>query len=99
MDTILVRMSCDPRRRDEVQTHLHNDVAPWARRQPGFVDGRWLLGGDGASALGVVTFRSRAEAEEAASGPRSYPNDPTRAWRIDAVEVVEVVEVVSTATP
>jgi len=91
MDTILVRMSCDPGRRDEVQGHLREDVASWAGRQPGFVDGRWLLSADGSSALGVVTFKSRDDAERAARGPRSYPNDPARAWQISSVEVLDVV--------
>ncbi len=89
MHAMIVSMTLDPTRTAEVDRHLREDVAAWARTRPGFVTGRWMRSGDGLRGWGVVTFESAAAAEAAAVGPRSAPDGP--AWSIDSVEVVEQV--------
>ncbi len=91
MHTLVVQMSTDPTRPDEVSRHLREDVAGWARRQPGFVAGQWLRSPDGRTATGVVVFTSDDAATAAAQGPRSYPRDDDRAWNIENVAVYQQV--------
>ena len=89
MHTMVVRMTVDPARTGEVARHLREDVAGWARQQPGFVSGQWLCQDGGPQALGVVVFASRADADRAAQGPRGYHRDGTRAWNIEDVTLYE----------
>jgi hypothetical protein len=86
---MVVRMSVDPARAGDVVRHLREDVAGWAKQQPGFVSGQWLSGDGETEALGVVVFASQADAARAAQGPRGYPRDAARAWNIEAVSVYE----------
>ncbi len=90
MHTMIVNMTLDPAREDEVARHLRDDVAGWAKTQPGFVSGRWLRSTDRSRGVGVVTFASAEAASAAAAGPRSTPPGP--AWAIDSVEIYEHVE-------
>jgi hypothetical protein len=89
MHTLVVQMSTDPSRAEEVGRHFREDVAGWARRQPGFVTGQWLASPDGRTGIGVVVFDSENAAGRAAKGPRSYPRDDDRAWNIEDVTVYE----------
>ena len=90
MNTVIVTMTLDPTRIDDVDRHFRDDVAVWARTRPGFVDGRFLRNEDGTRGMGVVTFESRAQAAAAAVGPRSAPPGP--AWSIESVELFDQVE-------
>jgi hypothetical protein len=89
MHTLVVQMSTDPSRAEEVARHFREDVAGWARRQPGFVTGQWLGSPDGRAGIGVVVFDSEDAASRAAQGPRSYRRDEDRAWNIEDVTVYE----------
>ncbi len=89
MHTMVVQMSIDPRRVDEVARHLREDIAGWARRQPGFVNGQWLRSADGSEGMGVVVFASEEAATSATHGPRGLPRDGERAWNIESVTVYE----------
>jgi hypothetical protein len=89
MHTLVVQMSTDPSRAEEVARHLRDDVAGWAQGQPGFVTGQWLGSPDGRTAIGVVVFDSEDAAISAAQGPRSYGRDDDRAWNIEGVTVYE----------
>lgn len=89
MHTMVVSMAIDPVRADEVARHLREDIVGWARRQPGFVSGQWLLSDDRTSGVGAVVFASKEAAVAAAAGPRSFPRDDTRAWNVDRVTVYE----------
>jgi hypothetical protein len=91
MHTIVVRMSLDPSRTDLVSRHFREDIISWARQQPGFVDGQWLLGPGHDQGMGVVVFATEDAATAAAQGPRHYPRDDDRAWNIDDVTVYEQV--------
>ena len=94
MYTMVVRMSADPARLDEVSRHFENDVVGWAKQQPGFVSGQWLCAPSGEEALGIVVFESAEAADNAAKGPRGYglnARDATRAWNIEDVTVYEQV--------
>jgi hypothetical protein len=94
MHTMIVRMSTDPARREEVRRHFEEDVVGWAKRQPGFVSGQWLCSVEGDQGLGVVVFQSSEAANKAADDPRSYgrnQRDATRAWNIEDVTVFEQV--------
>ena len=89
MHTMVVQMSTDPARPEQVARHLREDVVGWARQQPGFVSGQWLRGADGRGGMGVVVFASEDAATSAARGPRNYPRDDNRAWNIESVTVYE----------
>lgn len=91
MHTIVVRMSTDPARAEAVARHFREDVAGWARRQPGFVTGQWLGSPDGGTGIGVVVFDSEDAASRAAQGPRSHARDADRAWNIEDVAVYEQI--------
>jgi hypothetical protein len=89
MHTMVVRMSIDPSRADEVARHFRYGIVGWAKRQPGFVTGQWLRSTDRREGMGVVVFASGQAAATAAQGPRHYPRDDDRAWNIDSVTVYE----------
>jgi hypothetical protein len=89
MHTLVVQMSTDPSRVEEVARHFREDVAGWAERQPGFVTGQWLGSPDARAGIGVVVFDSEDAANRAAQGPRSHRRDDGRAWNIEAVTVYE----------
>jgi hypothetical protein len=91
MHTIVVRMSLDPARTDLVARHFREDIVGWARQQPGFVAGQWLIGPGQDQGLGVVVFATQDAATAAAQGPLRYPRDDGRAWNIDDVTVYEQV--------
>ena len=91
MHTIVVHMSIDPSRAEMVAGHLRTDIVSWARQQPGFVSGQWLLDPGSRRGLGVVVFSSEAAATVAARGPRGFPRDDARAWNVEDVTVYEQV--------
>ncbi len=91
MHTMVVRMSIDPSRAEVVARHLREEIVDWARNQPGFVSGQWLLGPDGGDGMGVVVFASQDSAATAAQGPRNFPRDESRAWNVEDVTVYEQV--------
>jgi hypothetical protein len=93
MYTMVVRMSIDPARTEVVARHLREDIVSWARQQPGFVSGQWLLSPGDGQGMGVVVFQSRDDATTAARGPRGFPRDDARAWNVDDVTVYEQVTV------
>jgi hypothetical protein len=87
MHTLVVTMTTDPARSDEVSRHLREDVTAWAKRQPGFVSGEWLLSDTQETGLGLVSFDSAEAATHAAGGPQGGGHDDQRAWNIDSVRV------------
>jgi hypothetical protein len=89
MHTMVVLMSTDPSRSEEVARRLREDVLGWAKRQPGFVSGQWLRSGDRREGMGVVVFASEDAATTAARGPCSSLRDDHRAWNIESVTVYE----------
>jgi hypothetical protein len=91
MHTMVVQMSIDPSRADVVTRHLREDIVSWARQQPGFVSGQWLLGPGQNHGMGVVIFASEDAAAAAAQGPRNFPRDEGRAWNVEDVTVYEQV--------
>jgi hypothetical protein len=91
MHTMVVQMSIDPSRTDAVTRHFREDIISWARQQPGFVSGQWLLGPGHRQGMGVVVFTTEDAAAAAAQGPRSYPHDEGRPWNIEDVTVYQQV--------
>ena len=91
MHTVVVQMSIDPSRAEVVAGHLRTDIVGWARQQPGFVSGQWLLDPDREQGLGIVVFSSQDAAAAAARGPRGFPRDEARAWNVEHVTVYEQV--------
>ena len=94
MHTLVVSMATDPDRSAEVSLHLRNDVAAWAKQQPGFVRGEWLLSENHQAGMGFVVFDSADAASQAAAGPRRQTHDNDRAWNITSVTVYESVATV-----
>jgi hypothetical protein len=91
MHTMVVHMSIDPSRAEVVARHLREDIVSWARQQPGFVSGQWLLNPGNKQGMGVVVFSSENAATAAARGPRSFPRDDARAWNVENVTVYDQV--------
>jgi hypothetical protein len=91
MHTLVVSMSTDPVRSADVAHHLQNDVAVWAKQQPGFISGDWSLSDKLDTGVGIVIFESAAAAIQAAAGPRRFMRDDHRAWNITDVTVYESV--------
>jgi hypothetical protein len=91
MHTMVIQMSTDPSRTDAVTRHFREDIVNWARQQPGFVSGQWLLGPGHDQGMGVVVFTTEDAAFAASQGPRSYPRDDNRAWNIEDVAVYQQV--------
>jgi hypothetical protein len=89
--TMVVQMTIDPTRGDEVDRHFREDVRPWAERQPGFLSGQWIRLLDGDRGFGLVTFETEALARAAAEGPSRAPRVDGRAWNTDSVYVYAVV--------
>jgi hypothetical protein len=89
MYTMVVQMSTDASRVEQVARHLREDVVEFAKQQPGFVSGQWLHSADGSKAMGVVVFASEEAATSATQGPRNLPRDDERAWNIESVTVYE----------
>ncbi|MEJ2865350.1 hypothetical protein [Actinomycetospora flava] len=91
MYTMIVGMTLDPARPEDVDRHFYDDVVPWAWQQPGFVSGRWLRSIDNARGQGVVVFDSAPAAEDAAAAVRATQFPPGTAWSIDGVLVFELI--------
>ena len=91
MHTMVVQMSVDPSRAEVVTRHLREEIVGWARQQPGFVSGQWLLGPGQTHGMGVVIFASEDAATAAAQGPRGFPRDEGRAWNVEDVTVYQQV--------
>jgi len=91
MHTMVVQMSIDPSRAHVVTRHLREDIVSWARQQPGFISGQWLLGRGQNHGMGVVVFASEHAATAAAHGPRNFPPDRDRAWNVEDVTVYEQI--------
>jgi hypothetical protein len=91
MHVLVVEMITQPDGKSEVLRHLRDDVTAWAKSQPGFVSGQWLLDQQANGGLGVVTFDSAESAMEAAKGPREVGQADGQAWSIDKVAVYEQV--------
>ena len=89
MHTMVIQISTDPSRPEQVARHLREDVLGWAKQQPGFVSGQWLRTADRRGGMGVVVFASQDAAISAAQSPRNYPRDDNRAWNIESVTVYE----------
>ena len=91
MHTMVVQISIDPSRTEAVTRHFREDIVGWAKQQPGFVSGQWLLGPAHNQGMGVVVFASEDAAATAAQGPRSYARNQDRAWNIEDVTIYEQV--------
>jgi hypothetical protein len=78
MHTMVVQMSIDPSRTDVVTRHLREDIVSWARQQPGFVSGQWLVGPRQDHGMGVVVFASE-DAATALNPAACAPATPLRA--------------------
>ena len=91
MHTMEIQMSTDPCAPTRSPSTSAENIVNWARQQPGFVSGQWLLGPGHDQGMGVVVFVTEDAAFAAAQGPRSYPRDDNRAWNIEDVAVYQQV--------
>ena len=95
MHIMVVRMTTDPDRIEEVRRHLEENSKRRASSRPGYIGGRWLLAEDRRHAIGVVRFDSADAAQAAAvAGPRQAMDDQSeRPWNVVGVNVFEQVAV------
>ena len=69
MHTLVVTMTTDPARSEDVSRHLREDVTAWAKRQAGFVSGEWLLSDTQDRGLGTRRLRLRRSGQQSGGGP------------------------------
>ena len=89
MTTLLVSLTLDPHRTEEVVRLLRGEMAPWMRRQPGFVSSNWYLAGDRHHCTITVEFQTQPDAERVAAATLALPGNPARSWNVERVEVVD----------
>jgi 2-methylcitrate dehydratase PrpD len=87
MATMLVSVTVDPARADEVVRLLRGEMAPWMRVQPGFVSSHWLLSDDRSHCTILVDFTAEEDARAVADATLALPTHPTRSWNVERVEV------------
>lgn len=89
MTTLLVSLVLDPDRSEDVVRLLRSEMAPWMRRQPGFVSSHWLLAEDRAHCTITIEFGTAVEAKTVGEATRALPDIPARSWHVERVEVVD----------
>ncbi|UMG93123.1 antibiotic biosynthesis monooxygenase [Nocardioides sp. TF02-7] len=87
MATMLVSVTVDPARADRVLGLLRGEMAPWMRRQPGFVASHWSLDDDRTRCTIVVEFDAEEHARAVAEATLALPTHPARSWNVERVEV------------
>lgn len=96
MATVLLTLVTDPRRSDEVERHVRTAVAPYVRRMPGFVLGRWTWSADRGWLHVAVDFDRTESAEELVAIAHAQGHDPARSWNFERVTLGEDL---ATVTP
>jgi len=89
MATMLVSLTLDPERTVEVVRLLRGEMAPWMRRQPGFVSSNWYLAGDRRHCTIRVEFDHQRHAEQVARATEGLAYNAARSWNVERVEVVD----------
>jgi len=74
---------------DAARKSLKDDVVPRVKGAPGFVKGYWAASADGMHGTSMVLFKTKQDADNAASMARSMPRTP--GVTLDSVEVREVI--------
>jgi hypothetical protein len=88
MTTLLISLSLDPERVEEVVRLLRTEMAPWMRRQPGFASSHWLLADDRAHCTITAEFGSDEQARAVAEATLALPESAARSWHVERVEAV-----------
>lgn len=88
MTTLLISLTLDPERCEEVTRLLRTEMAPWMRRQAGFVSSHWLLADDGRHCTITAEFDGPDRARDVAEATLALPDSAARSWHVDRVEVV-----------
>lgn len=89
MTALVVSLTLDPARTDEVVRLLRQEMAPWMRRQHGFVSSHWFLADDGAHCTITVDFDDLPAARAVAEATLALPSPPARSWHVERVEVAD----------
>jgi hypothetical protein len=92
MYAVIVRLTIDANREDEMRSTVHDNVVPTASRQSGFASGTWLRALDGDVGTAVMLFESEEAARSTAERIRAEgPLVDARAWSLQAVDAYEVL--------
>ena len=67
---------------------LRSEMAPWMRRQPGFVSSRWFLAEDRQHCTITVEFEDDPAAAAVAAATLALPSHPARSWNVARVDTV-----------
>ena len=87
----------DPALAEAQQRGLEERVIPFARSQPGFVQGRWTRGADGMRHVAFVEFDSAEHAEAFAAVVRSAAQSENQAAAGVTNESLDILEVIGAA--
>ena len=87
MATMLVSVTVDPTRADEVVRLLRGEMAPWMRQQPGFVSSHWFLSDGLDRCTIIVDFEAPDDARAVADATLALPSHPARSWNVERVDV------------
>jgi hypothetical protein len=87
--TLLISLELDPTRSDEVVRLLRDEMAPWMRRQAGYVTSHWLLADDHEHCTITVEFEDRPQADGVAEATLALASNTARSWNVGRVEIVD----------
>lgn len=87
--TLLISLDLDPTRADEVVALLRGEMAPWMRRQAGYVSSHWLLADDREHCTITVEFEEQAQAADVAEATLALTGNTARSWNVGRVEIVD----------
>ena len=90
MHAIVVHVKIDPKRKDEAERMLFEDVVPSVKQAPGLVGAYWLRSEDGTEGLSVVVFKDKDSAQKAVdmNPPQPPPDSPVQLAGIEMHEVL-----------
>ena len=90
MHAVVVHVKIDPKRRDEAERMLHDDVVPMVKQAPGLVNAYWLLSEDESEGFSVILFDDKTAAQQAIdlNPPQPPADSPVQLAGVEQYEVV-----------
>ena len=89
MYAVVVNVSIAPGQFAEARKALNEQVVPRVKQAPGFVKGYWTIRDDSSQGTSMTLFRTKQDADNAATMVRNTPPPP--GVSLNSTEVREVV--------